>query len=172
MEKLPWLINELDEVGKSPLDIAAEVGTAWLIELLLKKDPSLSANAPFAWIEACKRGHKDAIHAFIDNSTDFRTLCIRRKDSPLHHIQLKSYWKYKEFLDIPLIQEMKNMPDFTGATPLHRALERRDIDLVEALLSIDGVFRNIKTKNRKSATEILKELCKEDYKWVCPLLPN
>ncbi|CAO2838918.1 unnamed protein product [Amaranthus hypochondriacus] len=164
VENLPWLINEPDDNGKTALDVASEAGNAWLIKLLLTKDPSSITSAPFAWIEACKKGHLEAIYAFID-APDFRTFCFQRKDSPLHHIELKSYRDYKDFLAIPLIQEMKNMVDFDGATPLHRALDRKDILFVEALLSGDGVLRNIKDKNGKTATHLLKKLGKEHYEW-------
>lgn len=170
VENLPWLINEPDDNGKTALDVASEAVNAWLIKLLLTKDPSSITSAPFACIEACKKGHLEAIYAFID-APDFRTFCFQRKDSPLHHIELKSYRDYKDFLAIPLIQEMKNMVDFDGATPLHRALERKDILFVEALLSGDGILRNIKDKNGKTGTHLLKKLGKEHYEWVCSLQP-
>ncbi|KAL2943903.1 Ankyrin-1 [Bienertia sinuspersici] len=103
-----------------------------------------------AWIEACKRGHLQGIEAFINYSPDFRTICVQEHDSPLPHIHLRSYNQYQAFLAIPLIQEMINMPDTNNSTPLHGALEKRDMLFAEVLLSTDNVSRSIKDTSGQS----------------------
>ncbi|XP_074319480.1 protein ACCELERATED CELL DEATH 6-like [Silene latifolia] len=165
LDKLPWLINEPDNNGKRPLDTASEVGTAWLIEMLLKKDPSSITSAPHAWTYACKNGHLAAIDAFINHCADFRKLCLGLRDTPLHHIKFRAYKEYKDFIAIPLIEEMKNIVDIDGATPLHRAIECKDIIFTEVLLTTDGVHRSIKDKNGKTAIALLVEICDQDADW-------
>ena len=53
-----------------------------------------------------------------------------------------------------------------GATPLHRAIRRKDINLTEALL-IDGADRTIKDKDGKTVLDLLAEVCKHNDEWVC-----
>jgi len=76
-------------------------------------------------------------------------------DTLLHHIILNSAKEYQEFLAEPTIKRMKNISDQDEATPLHRALERKDKLLVEALLDMDGVQKNIPNKNGKTAIHLL-----------------
>ncbi|KAK9689080.1 hypothetical protein RND81_09G034100 [Saponaria officinalis] len=165
MDRLPWLVNEPDDNGKMPIDTASEVGTAWLIELLLKKDPSSITSAPYAWTYACKNGHLAAIDAFMKHCPDFRKLCFELSDTPLHHIKFRAYREYKEFIAMPMIEEMKNVVDSEGATPLHRAIACKDIIFTEVLLTTDGVDRSIKDKKGKTATDLLIEICDQDGEW-------
>ncbi|KMS98519.1 hypothetical protein BVRB_4g092110 isoform B [Beta vulgaris subsp. vulgaris] len=164
LKTFPHLITELDQNGKRPIDIASEFGVGWLTKLLITKDPSSIAISPNVWIELCKRGHLEAIEAFIIHYDDFRQLCIEQEESPLHCIKLTTYQDYEKFLAIPLIWEMKNRRDFDGKTPLHRALEREDILFAEVLLQ-KGVNRSIRDKRRKTATKLLAQLCDQYYEW-------
>ncbi|XP_074319478.1 protein ACCELERATED CELL DEATH 6-like isoform X2 [Silene latifolia] len=165
MDKLPWLINEPDENGKRPIDTASEAGTAWLIELLLKKDPSSITSSPYAWTFACANGHLAAIDSFISHCPDFRKLCLELRDTPLHYIRLRAYREYKEFIAIPMIEEMKNVVDSEGATPLHLAIGYKNIMLTEVLLTTDRVDKTIQDKKGKTAIDLLVEICDQDGEW-------
>ncbi|KAL2924999.1 Acyl-CoA-binding domain-containing protein 2 [Bienertia sinuspersici] len=62
--------------------------------------------------------------------------------------------------------EVKNVTDSEGATPLHRALEKRNISLAKVLLSDIEVKRNIKDRNGQTAIDLLTKLCKREDEWT------
>ena len=80
---------------------------------------------------------------------------------------MATYRDYLDFLKFPSITELKNTTDKEGATPLHRALERKDKLLAKALLIDPEVERNIKDNTGKSAMDLLAKLWKEGDDWVC-----
>ncbi|KAL2943871.1 Alpha-latrotoxin-Lhe1a [Bienertia sinuspersici] len=168
VDKLPEHINERNIEGKTPLEVASEFGAPWLVKSLLLKNPSCITKAPFSWIGPCKKAHfhMPTLKAFIDHCPNFQKLCLEQKDTPLHHIQLETCKEYSDFLMIPLIRGMKNMVDSDGATPLHRAIERKDMAFVESLFMTNWVFRDIKDNRGKTALDLLAELCDHDNIWT------
>jgi len=54
---------------------------------------------------------------------------------------------------------MKEICDDDNATPLHLALERKDILLAEALLTTYDLSVNKKDKNGRTTADLLAELC-------------
>ncbi|KAJ8436216.1 hypothetical protein Cgig2_006903 [Carnegiea gigantea] len=162
LHKFPSLIIQPDSRGVTPLDKASAGGMESLVQLMLRIDPSSLKSSPSAWIKACENGHVSVILIFIKHYPNFRGFCHGRRDTPLHHIKLGSYEEYKEFLVIDkLIEEQKNTQDMDGATPLHRAIAREDMNLTEALLT-DAADRTIKDKDDKTALDFLAEyaMCK------------
>ncbi|XP_048498651.1 uncharacterized protein LOC104907083 [Beta vulgaris subsp. vulgaris] len=157
------LIEMKDEAGKAPLDYAAAVGEINLMKMAFNHSGIHSA--PYAWIEACKGGHMDAFRIFM-NRCNFRQLCIDQRDTPLHHMKLETKEEYQEFLQIPLMEQLKNSTDSDGATPLHRAIEREDIVLVELLLGTPDINWTIKNTNGQTALDLLAKQCDELPDWV------
>lgn len=153
-----------DDKGKTALDIAKGENIPWLVELLA--NPSSIKKEPFDWIAACKRDETWAVLAFINTCQDLQRVYREQIDTPLHHIKLKTLNEYFDFLNIPSIAELKNATDAEGATPLHRALERKDMFLAKALLVDTEVERNIKDFNGTTAMDLLAKLCKQDDNWV------
>ncbi|KAJ8448055.1 hypothetical protein Cgig2_028931 [Carnegiea gigantea] len=172
VERWPELINEQDKEGKTPLERASEVGTNWLVELILQKDRSCILNTPLAWVEACKRGHLSTVFAFAEKSSYFMDLCRRHSETPLHHIQDVHYKEYKALLDHEFIKELKNTQNSKGETPLHVAITSKNKDFAEILLRMDDVDRTIKDDDGKTAMELLEELCRRDAKWeqMCEII--
>ena len=167
LHKFPSLIIQLDSRDLTPLHKASAAGMESLVKLMLGIVPSSLESSPSAWIKACENGHVSVILVFIKHYPNFKAFCHGRRDTPLHHIKLGSYEEYKEFLVIDkLIEEQKNTQDMDGATPLHRAIAREDVDLAEALLT-DGADRTIKDKDDKTALDLLAEVCKHNDEWVC-----
>ncbi|XP_010676023.4 protein ACCELERATED CELL DEATH 6 [Beta vulgaris subsp. vulgaris] len=172
-----WLVKEASEFItesdkskiKTPLDEASDVGAAWIIQAMLKNDPSAFTKAPLAWVKACKKGHISTIRAFIDNFPGyFKDHCIKHKDSPLHHIQsLSNLTEYEEFLKIPRMKDLINLRDSQGATPLHQAIRSGNIFLTEALLNMDKIMYNIRDDlyPYETARGLLEQKCKGNQEW-------
>jgi len=168
VEKFWWLNNPTYLQNKMPLSMRGNTARNWANELLSRaiRDPDSIKKAPFDWIAASRGGHLSALLAYLVHCPDFIRICLHSNDTPLHHIKLKNSNQYQELLALPIIKEMKNIRDYDEATPLHRALERRDKLLVEALLRIDGVDKSMPDKNGKNAMHLLAELAEEDQEWV------
>ncbi|XP_019105599.2 ankyrin repeat-containing protein NPR4 isoform X1 [Beta vulgaris subsp. vulgaris] len=165
LEKFWWLINLADDRGKTALNNAKEACVPWLVCLLM--NPSLIQKEPFDWITACERSDETwAVYAFIDSCQDLQMMCRDQNDTPLHHIKLRTYRDYFNFLKIPSIAELKNTIDYEGATPLHRALERKDMNLARALLIDNGVERNMEDYHGATSMDLLAKLCKENDHWA------
>ncbi|XP_021718551.1 protein ACCELERATED CELL DEATH 6-like [Chenopodium quinoa] len=159
-----WWINSPDDKGRTALAEAKEAHVPWLVDLLL--NPSSIQKEPFDWITACERDETSAVIAFIDNCHDLQKVFREQNDTPLHHIKLPTYKDYMNFLKNPSIAEIKNTTDHGGATPLHRALERKDILLAKTLLNDNGVERNIEDYHDTTAMDLLAKLCKENEDWA------
>ncbi|XP_074318959.1 uncharacterized protein LOC141655821 [Silene latifolia] len=170
LEKYWWMINMRDEHGKTALDYAKLANVRWLVNLLTK--PSLIHKEDFDFTGACKREENVAVIAFVETCEDLQWACRLKNDSPLHHIKLPSYKDYLNFLKNPAITELKNMTDHDGATPLHRALEREDIDFVKALLLDDEVKKTIQDYHGTTPMDLLAKLCKKNDEWdkMCKLI--
>lgn len=72
-----------------------------------------------------------------------------------------------ELLKNATIAEILNTSNSNGATPLHRALERKDRPLAKALLTDVKVDRNTKDYNGITIMDLLHKLYREDIDWVC-----
>ncbi|CAO2818323.1 unnamed protein product [Amaranthus hypochondriacus] len=164
LERFWWMMNMRDDRGRTVLDEAKEKNVPWLLNLLM--NPILIQKETFNWTLACARDENWAVYAFIDSCKDLQEVCREEIDTPLHHIKLATYRDYLNFLKFPSITEIKNTTDKEGATPLHRALERRDKLLAKALLIDPEIERNIKDNTGKSAMDLLAKLWKEDKDWV------
>ncbi|XP_074317925.1 protein ACCELERATED CELL DEATH 6-like [Silene latifolia] len=163
LEKYWWIINLRDDSGKTALDYAKKSNAHWLVKLL--NNPSRIKKEEFDWLEACKREETFAVLAFVDNCQDLQKACRQKNDTPLHHIKLPTVKEYVNFLNNPSVAELKNITDHDGATALHRALERKDIDLAKALLLDDEVHRTIKDNDGITAMNLLATLCEENEDW-------
>ncbi|KAK9689091.1 hypothetical protein RND81_09G034800 [Saponaria officinalis] len=163
LEKYWWMISFKDDSGKTALDKAKESKKPWLVNLLM--NPSLIQKERFDWVTACQREETEAILAFINHCDDLQKACREENDTPLHHIKLTTYQEYRNLLQIPSIRELKNTTDQDGATPLHRALERKDMLLVKILLLDDGVERTTEDRNSTTPMDLLVQLCQENDDW-------
>ncbi|CAO2827228.1 unnamed protein product [Amaranthus hypochondriacus] len=151
LEKFWWIINLRDDKGRTAFDEANANKVGWLANLL-KKISSIEKE-PFDFITACDKDDLTTVIAFIDNDV-------------LHHIKLQTYQDYLNFLKNPTISELKNyITESDGATPLHRALDRKEMHLARVLLNDNEVERNIKNKSGKTAMDLLLELCENDKNW-------
>ncbi|CAO2837803.1 unnamed protein product [Amaranthus hypochondriacus] len=159
-----WMMNLLDRNENTALQCAVKSHKPWLVKLL--KNPSLIPKQPFDWLTACTSDESWAIVSFAKNCKDLPKVCRNDNDTPLHHIKFSTYTEYVEFLQIPTITNLKNLTDNEGKTPLHRALEREDIDLAQALLTDDQVDPYIKDRNGVTAMNILSNLRRENTEWA------
>ena len=142
-----------DDKGRTAFDEANVNNVEWLVNLL--KDISSIEKETFDFITACDKDDLTTVIAFIDNDV-------------LHHIKLQTYQDYLNFLKNPTISELKNyITESDGATPLHRALVRKEMHLAKVLLKDNEVERNIKNKSGKTAMDLLLELYENDKNWVC-----
>ncbi|KAJ8448056.1 hypothetical protein Cgig2_028932 [Carnegiea gigantea] len=162
VETWPHLISEHNQNEKTPLEIASEEGTSWLVESILQKDRSSILRTPKVWVEACRKGHLQTILAFVGKSTYLRYVCRESHDTPLHHVEFQDYTSYQELLQRPVIQELKNNQDSDCDTPLHKAVKKRNKDLTEILFTMEDIYWNIKHNDQKTALDLLEQdrLCK------------
>ncbi|KAL2944759.1 Cortactin-binding protein 2, partial [Bienertia sinuspersici] len=81
VEEAPEFITESDTNTVTPLEVASNVGAAWIIEAMLQKDPSSTFNkVPFAWVGACENGHVSVVRIFIEYCPEkFSDHCILLK---------------------------------------------------------------------------------------------
>jgi len=163
------LIHERDDNGKTPVERASEVGATWLVELILQVDRFAIIKIPLAWIEACKNRHLSTVLVFAEKSLYFGKLCREYRDTPLHHLQDLTYKEYQELLESASINELKNIQNSQGETPLHTAIKSKNKNLTEILLTMGDVDRTIKDNDSKTAMDLLKEMCDQDPDWVCLL---
>lgn len=146
-KKAQNFITKEDNHGRTPLDEASSIGASWFVRAFMGKypdkfDSELNKDKVF-WIKACENGHTKIIEVLInDNPLKFRNHCIMRKDTPLHHIKLKSLWQYEMFLKLDFMDtDLLNVQNCYGDTPLHIALQNEDVLLTKTLLTM----KNIKT---------------------------
>ncbi|XP_021771822.1 ankyrin-1-like [Chenopodium quinoa] len=140
----PEWAESQDINGNTPLDKAAKAGNMELIKSLM--ECSGSENAPKAWIKACEGGHTKAILEFISiqyGRSGFLELYEQQTDTPLHHICLKCEKEYDEFFSIPEVETLKDKKDKDGATPLHRAIERKDEYLLKYYYVKDSMCKRL-----------------------------
>ncbi|XP_074318960.1 protein ACCELERATED CELL DEATH 6-like [Silene latifolia] len=165
LEKYWWLMNLQDDKKKTALDYAKQKNADWLVNLLA--NPSLIKNKQdFDWMEACKKDESEALLAFIHNCQDLHRVCLKGKDTLLHHVKLPTYEDYQYFLKIPSIAKLKNMTDDQGATPLHCALKRKDMQFAKALLSDNHVNRTVRDHfDETTSMDLLAKLCTEHADW-------
>ncbi|KMT14926.1 hypothetical protein BVRB_3g064400 [Beta vulgaris subsp. vulgaris] len=161
IHQTPEFIIEPDNDGDTPLDEAFSVGATWFIEEILKKYPPIFDRAPLCWVRACEYGRYETLKSFITNyPRDFRELCIQVEDSPLHHInRLRSLKEYESFLNISDMKGLINLQDSEKNTPLHKAIEKHNIHLTEALLGLEKINYTIENKEGKTAMDMLAEKC-------------
>ncbi|XP_021759035.1 uncharacterized protein LOC110723931 [Chenopodium quinoa] len=159
----PEFITQKDNNNQSSWDKAYEIGPSWFIKAVLEKDPSVFNSAPLVWTKACEKGHVDALKAFIEhNPGAFRDLCVKYKDSPLHHIKLHTLTEYENFLQIPHMKDLINIQNVKNETPLHKAIRNGDIFLTETLLKMEKIIYDINDINDVTAMDLLAHVHKED----------
>ena len=165
LKRFPELLEKKDRTGDTPLDKASKDDAAGFVESILKTHPSPLKISPSAWIKACEAGSLSAVRAFV-KSSEFRDFCAKECDTPLHHIKLKSLEEYKALLrSDEFIEKQKNTQNKDGATPLHKAIERGDRELAQALLKADADYTT-QDNHDKTAMDLIAEKCREDKEWV------
>ncbi|KMT14929.1 hypothetical protein BVRB_3g064420 [Beta vulgaris subsp. vulgaris] len=168
IDQTPEFITEPDNEENTPLDEAFAFGATWFIEHILKKFASKFDSATLSWVKACEQGKYETLVSFIlQYPGDFRNLCIQKKISPLHHInKLRSLKEYESFVTISDMKGLINLQDSEKNTPLHKAIEKQNIHLAEALLGLEKTNYTIKNKEGKSAMDMLADKCNsEDLRW-------
>ncbi|XP_048495988.1 uncharacterized protein LOC104889665 isoform X2 [Beta vulgaris subsp. vulgaris] len=168
IDQTPEFITEPDNEENTPLDEAFAFGATWFIEHVLIKFPLKFDSATLSWVKACEQGKYETLVSFIlQYPGDFRNLCIQKKISPLHHInKLRSLKEYESFVTISDMKGLINLQDSEKNTPLHKAIEKQNIHLAEALLGLEKTNYTIKNKEGKSAMDMLADKCNsEDLRW-------
>lgn len=88
-------------------------------------------------------------------------------DSPWHHIKLSNLKEYEDFVQLPHMKDLVNVRNKQHKTPLHLAIENKDILLTETLLKMDKTMYDIEDQEKKTAIRLLRDLCAENSEWVC-----
>lgn len=168
VKELPDLVTEPDKSKNTPLDKAADCGSEWIIQTMLNTTTSAFEKQPFSWIKACEKGHVSVIRAFVEHNPEgFKDLCIKYKDTPMHHIRHDlALTNYEELLNLPRMKDLINIQDLNKATPLHIAIKNQDKCLAETLLNMDKLMYNIKDNEKKTAIDLLAKEYDDKSDWV------
>ncbi|XP_074319777.1 uncharacterized protein LOC141656687 [Silene latifolia] len=128
--------NQLDSYGATPLHRAIERNDIRLTKALLE-------------IEGIRLDIEDRDHKTVVDLLEEK------------YITNGIFWElYKELLANPVMtQELKNRVDNNGATSLHRAIERNDLQLTKTLLETKSVKLDIEDLNHKTALDLLEARC-------------
>ncbi|XP_074281773.1 uncharacterized protein LOC141606516 isoform X3 [Silene latifolia] len=168
LEVLPRFQGENQKDSKTILKEAVERGEEWFVRLALQSDKDLLKESTPAWQVACEKGDVPFLLIFVelcDNEEEFIKLCRETKQTPLHHLKLLQSEQYAELLKKPVFEKLKNQGDTDGATPLHRAIERHDLELTKALLETNEIEISIKDNNGTTALDLLENSCKYSTNW-------
>ncbi|XP_074281772.1 uncharacterized protein LOC141606516 isoform X2 [Silene latifolia] len=169
LEVLPRFQGENQKDSKTILKEAVERGEEWFVRLALQSDKDLLKESTPAWQVACEKGDVPFLLIFVelcDNEEEFIKLCRETKQTPLHHLKLLQSEQYAELLKKPVFEKLKNQGDTDGATPLHRAIERHDLELTKALLETNEIEISIKDNNGTTALDLLENSCKYSTNWL------
>ncbi|XP_074319768.1 uncharacterized protein LOC141656683 isoform X2 [Silene latifolia] len=130
------LKNQLDSDGATPLHRAIECNDIGLTKALLETE---------------------GIQLDIEDQNHKTVLDLLEEKYITNGIFLELY---KELLANPLMtQELKNRVDNNGATSLHRAIDRNDLQLTKTLLETKSVRLDIEDMNHKTAMDLLEARC-------------
>ncbi|XP_074281777.1 uncharacterized protein LOC141606519 [Silene latifolia] len=104
----------------------------------------------------------DGIDINIEDNNCTTALDLLEKNCKLSTSWLEQYIK---LLKIPVFEKFLNQRKMDGTSPLHRAIQRDDLELTKALLEIKGIDVSIKDKNGRTALDLLQKSCGLSPSW-------
>ncbi|KAL2533272.1 Ankyrin repeat family protein [Abeliophyllum distichum] len=164
LNRKPELASELDSNGCSPLHLAAAKGHVDVVKELLSANSEVgfvrNSDGRTALHVAVIKGRAAAAAELVQVVPELTTVLTDRGETCLH---LCVKYNRVEILQI-LAEAMKkfdrdlvNWKDCDGNTSLHIAVAKKQIEIINSLLKVDGLEMNALNKNGLTALDILNQ---------------
>ena len=174
MEKCPSTIEQGDDLGWTPLHIAAHMDNVEFVKLLLEKgkSPAYVRNKEglSALHIAAKEGNLEVMKELMQACPDIYELLDNKGQNALHAVAESGWWTGIEFfVRRPELESLINEQDEKGRTPMNLAANR---ELYNALKSSNSKCVDLNATNKQGFTTIDKLLLTSglliDSTEVCP----
>ena len=175
MEKYPFTIKQGDDLGWTPLHIAAQLGNEKYVKLLLENDNSPSYvknNEGLSTFHiAAKEGNVNVMEELITTSPDIYELLDNKGQTALHTAAESGNHKAVSFfLTRPEFEGLINEQDKEGNTPMHLAAIKGHDEVVYLLEKGEGLDLN--AKNKEGFTTIDNILLQKELDAIQEVRPS
>ncbi|KAH6803193.1 hypothetical protein C2S51_034639 [Perilla frutescens var. frutescens] len=163
LSRKPELAAELDSQGCSPLHLAAAKGHAAVVKELLSVGGEVgfarNADGRTALHVAAIKGRTAVLAEMVRVKPELTQVLTDRGETGLH---LCAKWDRVEALKV-LAEEMSrdgeflNWKDCEGNTALHIAITKKNLQIIEYLVALNGLQPNALNKSRLTALDVLRQ---------------
>ncbi|XP_073150377.1 ankyrin repeat-containing protein BDA1-like [Henckelia pumila] len=159
----PELASELDSSGCSPLHLAAAKGNVGIVEELLRADAEVclvrNSDGRNPLHTAAIKGRAAAVAAMVRVKPECARLLTGRGETCLHLCVRWNRLEELKFLAEFMCRngEFLNWKDFEGNSALHIAVSKKNIEIINHLLTWNGLEVNALNKNGLTPMDVLRQ---------------
>ena len=174
MEKWPFTVSQRDDSGWTPLHIAAHLGNARFVDILLSKGntPAYVRNKEglSAFHIAAKEGHDEVMGVLMKACPDIYELLDNRGRNALHTAAESGCWAGINFLGCGQVvfEGLVNEQDNEGNTPSHLLVINGYTDMADMLLNRGKIVLNATNKEGFTTMDNVLTSKLHSREVVCP----